>query len=598
MKTICSCLLMIVGLSFLCCALSAQQATPAIIAGEWSGSLSVAGSSLPLVLHVTQQPTGGPSATLDSPAQGAFGLAANNVDLKGSSFRFEVPSVHGEYTGTVSSDGKTISGTWSQGKPLPLVFKQTATAAELLQVKPSPIDGDWAGTLRPDGASLRVVFHFHAAPGEKIEGSLDSLDQGSLGIPCTNVKLNGQKLSLDVPLVHGNYRGALSSDGNKLSGMWEQGRPLPLDLVRDTKHSQLIAPRPASSPVPLKNLRAVLDNEFAPVVASWPQTGIVVGVFDHGERGVFAYGTAKTDSVFEIGSITKTFTALALAQMVQQHTVTLDESLRELLPPGTVKPSSGPEITLLDLATQHSGLPRLPDNLKPKSAADPYADYTMQDLYSWLENNGVGRAEKPEFQYSNLGFGLLGQSLANKAGEPYAQLIAYQVTGPLGMKDTVISLSSEQQARFIPGYTASHDKAMPWNFAAMAGAGSLRSTADDMLTYAEAYLHPDGLSGPAVANRSTLPASLRLTQKAQADGPPGMKIGLAWLISPDQDVFWHNGGTGGYSSLIEFEPSRDRAIVVLYNCMDLTAGKLQFVDLVVANLRALLDGKPVPPLPT
>jgi CubicO group peptidase (beta-lactamase class C family) len=519
------------------------------------------------------------TATLDSPAQGAYGLAGSNAQLNGSTFSFEVPSVHGSYTGTVSADSKAISGMWTQGKSIKLVLKQVSTGADHAQVKPSPIDGDWAGALHAGDTSLRVVFHFHAAPGGKISCSLDSLDQGAMGIACDNVKLAGQKLTLDAPPVHGAYTATLSADGTKLSGTWNQGVPLPLELTRLPKAPGASmappAPAPAGPPVALANLKPVLDKELAPVIAAWPQAGLVVGIAVGGERKTFAYGTAKTDSIFEIGSVTKTFTGLALAQMVEQHKVLLDEPLRELLPTGTVaKPASGAEITPLDLATQHSGLPRLPENFAEHATqADPYADYTAKDAYDYMAKHGVARPDKTEFLYSNFGFGLLGQVLADKAGESYAALIQQQITGPLAMKDTTIELSAAQQARLIQGYSGAHEKAHQWTFQSMAGAGALRSTIDDLLTYAEAYLHPDKIPAASSGPAATLPAALRLAQQPQADGPGGTKIALAWLFHPETGVYWHNGGTAGYASFVSFEPKLDRAIVVLYNCLDMNPGK-------------------------
>ncbi len=589
------CLIAMLATAF--CGLSAlaQAPTPQSMAGDWMGTLGSGTTSLPLVLHLQSAADGKLNAALDSPSQGGYGIPGSNVQISGSNFSFEVPSVHGSYSGTLSADGKTISGTWTQGKPLKLVLQQTATAAALAQVKPSPIDGDWTGVLRAGDVSLRLVFHFHSIPGDKIDGTLDSLDQGAMGLQCSVVKLKGEKVSLGVPSVAGIYNGTLSADGNEISGTWVQGTVLPLVLTRQAKPaaSTIPQPAPAGPPIALKDLKPALDKEFAAVIAAWPEAGVVVGVLDHGERKVFAYGTARADSIFEIGSVTKTFTGLALAQMVQQHTVALDQPVRELLPAGTVsKPASGPEITLLDLATQRSALARLPDNMHPKSQADPYADYTSKDLYDFLAKRGVGRPETTEFLYSNLGFGLLGQALAEKAGESYAALIQQQITGPLGMKDTTIALSPAQQARLIQGYSGAHDKAHVWTFDAMAGAGALHSTADDLLTYLEAYLHPEKLASAGAA--STLAAALRLAQQPQADGPGGIRIALGWLVRPETDIYWHDGGTAGYSALVKFEPKRDRAIVVLYNCLDITPGKPLPADAVAANVTALLDGKPVP----
>ncbi|MGA2371091.1 MAG: serine hydrolase domain-containing protein [Candidatus Korobacteraceae bacterium] len=591
------CLIAMLATAFYGLPTFAQAPTAQNLAGDWRGTLGTGAESLPLVLHLTTAPDGKLNAALDSPAQGGYGIPGNNVQITGSNFSFEVPSVHGSYTGTLSADGKTISGSWTQGKPLPLVLQQTATAAELAQVKPSPIDGDWSGVLSTGDASLRLVFHFHAAPGDKIDGTLDSLDQGAMGLPFSVVKLDGRQLSLGVPNVGGIYKATLSADGNKLTGTWVQHRVFPLDLTRQAEPAAATGPQPAGYPIALKDLKPVLDKEFASVIAAWPEVGVVVGVLDHGERKVFAYGTARADSIFEIGSVTKTFTGLALAQMVQQHVVALDQPVRELLPAGSVsKPAAPPEITLLDLATQHSGLPRLPSNMHPEDQADPYAHYTAKDLYDFLAKQGVGHPEPTGFLYSNLGFGLLGQALAVKANESYEALIRRQITGPLGMKDTTVALSPSQQARLIQGYNGAHDKAHVWTFDALAGAGALHSTVDDLLTYTEAYLHPEKLPAASAGPALTLAAALRMAQQPQADGPGALKIALGWLVRPETDVYWHDGGTAGYSALVTFEPKRDRAIVVLYDCLDMMPGKPVPADGVAANVTALLDGKPVPPI--
>src|SRR5262249_40930355 len=151
---------------------------------------------------------------------------------------------------------------------------------------------------------------------------------------------------------------------------------------------------------------------------------------------VFSYGTAKANSIFEIGSITKTFTGLILSQMAEQGKVKLDDPVRELLPPGTVQKPAGAEITLLDLATQHSGLPRMPDNFNPGDVANPYADYHAANLYAFVAKHGVAKPNKPGFLYSNVGFGLLGQALSVRAAEPYPELLRLEVLDPLGMHDT------------------------------------------------------------------------------------------------------------------------------------------------------------------
>lgn len=323
-------------------------------------------------------------------------------------------------------------------------------------------------------------------------------------------------------------------------------------------------------PVAAADLQSVLDSDLAEALKSGqlaPSTGagVSIAVVEHGVARVFSYGTAKPDSIFEIGSITKTFTGLVLSQMVQQGTVSLDEPVRELLPQGTVaKPAAG-EITLLDLATQHSGLPRMPDNFHPADPTNPYVDYTAADLYAFLSRQTVAKPAQTQFLYSNLGFGLLGQALSNRAGMAYPALLEQEVTGPLGLNDTVVSLSPAQQARLIPGHDSRHRPVHAWDFDSLAGCGAIRSTASDMLAYLQANLHPENLkpatSSPAAA---TLSAALIQSHQLRADALDG-KIALAWLFQSATGDYWHNGGTGGYSSYAFFNPKGDYAAVVLLN---------------------------------
>lgn len=212
---------------------AAQTITAASLAGEWKGSLM---GQLPLVLHLEVDPQGALKATMDSPSQGANGLAGDNAKLTGASLSFDIPSVGGNFAGTVTPGGKTISGTWTQqGRSLALEWSFAGTAAQAAaaaaSVPPSPIDGDWTGALHAGGNTLHVVFHFKAAP-DGILCSLDSVDQNSHGIPCGDVKVSGKRLSLDAPAIHGTYSGSLRSDGKHIDGTWTQGSPLELDLVK------------------------------------------------------------------------------------------------------------------------------------------------------------------------------------------------------------------------------------------------------------------------------------------------------------------------------------------------------------------------------
>ncbi len=575
----------------------AQSAPP--ISGDYTGTLG----PLHLRLHLKTDASGTLSGAIDSPDQGANGLACADFKSQGEALSFSVPIVHGTWKGTISADAKTLTGTWDQGNPMPLVFtRDTFVAAE----KPSRVDGIWLGSLQAGGASLRIQVHIKSDQGGKEYCSLDSLDQHAMGLDCAAVTFSGDDLGFDVPTVKGHYAGKLSTDGDTLTGAWSQNKsPLPLTLTRQKEE---IAAKPippptfdaAMAPVLAADLESVLDRDLAVALKSGelaPATGagVSIAVEDHGVRRVFNYGVAKQDSIFEIGSVTKTFTGLILSQMVEQGKVKLEDPVRELLPAGTVQKPAGFEITLLDIATQHSGLPRMPDNFKPADENNPYADYHATDMYAFLAKHGVERPDKATFLYSNFGFGLLGQALSARGGEPYPQLLKDEVLDPLGMHDTAIALSPEHQARFLPGHTGDHRPAHAWDLDAFAGAGAIRSTASDMLIYLEANLHPEQVK-PANASTAakTISAAIVQDHELRADALGGMnssmKIAFAWLYNPATGNFWHNGATGGYSAYVFFNPKGDYAAVVLLNATLGPEGS--FADRLGEHISERLAGKP------
>lgn len=340
---------------------------------------------------------------------------------------------------------------------------------------------------------------------------------------------------------------------------------------------------PAMPPVSPDRLQSVLDRDLIPArsgtgaLASEPHAGIAVGVLKHGDRRVFTYGTAAPDSIFEIGSVTKTITGLLLAQMVEEGKVKLDQPVRGLLPPGTVLKPPGAEVTLLDLATHHSGLPWIPDNLNTAHLDQ----YHAADLYGYIGKHGLAKPSNAHFVYSNLGFGLLGQALANRAGTTYAELVQKEITDPLGMRDTIVQLSSDQASRVIQGYNIHHWPATLPKLDALAGAGAIRSTAGDLLIYLDAQLHPEEF--PALS------AALRQSHQPRADAPSGWRIALAWDFDPGTGTYWHDGATSGFNSYAFFDPKNDCAIVVLMNT---APNPLGFATQLGTHIRERLTGHP------
>jgi hypothetical protein len=262
--------------------------------------------------------------------------------------------------------------------------------------------------------------------------------------------------------------------------------------------------------------------------------------------------------------------------------------VRELLPPGTVTRPAGKEITLLDLATHHSGLPGMPDNLEVTDRANPYVDYHAGHLFRYLEKHGVSRPANTTFHYSNLGLALLGVALANRAGLSYEQFLQEQVTGPLGLADTVITPAPEQERRIIQGYNERHVPVRAWEMDALAPAGGIRSTAGDMLTYLEAQLHPERLGG-------TLGAAVRNSHELHADVAASYRIALAWIYREKAGVYWHDGAVAGSTSDAFFCPEGDYAAVVLLNSSPALIGS---PDLIAEHIRQRLAGEPAVSLET
>jgi serine-type D-Ala-D-Ala carboxypeptidase/endopeptidase len=313
--------------------------------------------------------------------------------------------------------------------------------------------------------------------------------------------------------------------------------------------------------------------------------GIVVGVIDPNGRRVVAYGklangdprTLDGDTIFEIGSVTKVFTSLVLADMVNRNEVALDDPAAKYLPESVRMPErSGKSITLLDLSTHSSGLPRLPSNLKPKDPANPYADYTVDDLYQFLSSYTLPRDPGSEVEYSNLGAGLLGHVLSRRGGTDYESLVRSRITQPLSMPDTGITLSSSQKQRMATGHNALLAPIANWDLPTLAGAGALSSSANDMLTFLEAFLG---------YKESTLAAPMKaMLEVRRPVGKETFEIGLAWGILGE--IAWHDGGTGGFRSFIGYDPKTRVGVVALSNVF--TLGGVDDIAMHLLNPKAPL----------
>ena len=293
--------------------------------------------------------------------------------------------------------------------------------------------------------------------------------------------------------------------------------------------------------------------------------GASVGFIDGGKVQFFSYGKKSIgvddpiseDTIFEIGSITKVFTTLALMDMAAKGDVQLDDPIEMYLPGVKVPEIDGKKITLRHLAAHTSAIPRMPDNFNPKNPANPYEDYTIEQLYDYLSHCTLTRMPEESFEYSNIGMGLLGHILSLRSGKSYEKLIQDLISDELKMHRTSISLTPEMGRDFARGHHLGQEVGH-WDFPVLAGAGALRSNIKDMTRFLAANM---GFS------KSPLTKLMQQCHQKQYASVPAFAVGLGWMLynSNDAELVWHNGGTGGFRSYLGFNLKTQRGVVILSN---------------------------------
>lgn len=307
------------------------------------------------------------------------------------------------------------------------------------------------------------------------------------------------------------------------------------------------------------NIKLRVDNEI--------NTGIVIGIIDGDETQYYSYGVKSLDahspvdehSVFEIGSITKTFTGIILADRVIKGEMNLDDSLQKYLPEGITAPMrNGESIKLVHLSNHTSSLPRMPDNFNPANPANPFADYSEKQLYDFLGSYELPRDIGSQYEYSNYAAGLLGHIIAAQQGITYEALMMDVIAGPLGLQDTRIAFTPNMKKNLAMGHQ-NGVQVENWDLTSLAGAGGIRSTTVDMVNYVRANM------GKV---KSKLYPAMQLSHKnSRAEGAAGPMVGLGWhiAVAGSSEIIWHNGGTGGYRAFAGFVKGGDKGVVVLTN---------------------------------
>jgi serine-type D-Ala-D-Ala carboxypeptidase/endopeptidase len=327
--------------------------------------------------------------------------------------------------------------------------------------------------------------------------------------------------------------------------------------------------QPASSPT----LSLLSDTEIRRILVDRIDVqrqgvGMVVGIVTPAGRRVVSYGTFSTsdarpvtsDSVFEIGSVTKVFTSWLLADMVRRNEVGLADPAARYLPTGMTinSATNGRTMTLVDLATHTAGLPFWPSNVPATGNNNAaLAGYTVAQLFEFISTFEVPPDIGTRWAYSNIDAGLLGILLGRHVGSTFDALLAARITNPLKLSSTAITVTSEMTSRLVTGHDAQLNKAPRWNVPAMAGGGSLHSSADDLLTFMAAL----GDTGSPIS--AALPTMLETRRQG-----PGFQQALGWMVisrSPDDQILFHDGQTLGFASSIAYDPRARTGVVVLAN---------------------------------
>jgi D-alanyl-D-alanine-carboxypeptidase/D-alanyl-D-alanine-endopeptidase len=297
---------------------------------------------------------------------------------------------------------------------------------------------------------------------------------------------------------------------------------------------------------------------------------IAIGVIDQDGIRYYNFGSKHSTgaevnehSIFEIGSISKTFTATLLADQVQNGNLNSDDLVNEILP-DSVKISvlGNQQITLGHLSDHTSGLPRMPSNFNPTNPNNPFADYTVAQLYDFISSYKPIREVGAAFEYSNLAVGLLGHVLSLQAGKTYEDLLSEVITTPLGMNETKITLDEKMKNNLVEGRDEFGRMAQNWDFRSLAGAGAIKSSTSDMIKYISAQLE---FTETSLSKAFELTHQKRHNKYPVKQGDHPIAMGLGWIITAksEGDIYWHTGGTGGYRTYIGFNKSLRKGVIVL-----------------------------------
>ncbi len=313
-----------------------------------------------------------------------------------------------------------------------------------------------------------------------------------------------------------------------------------------------------------------LKSKIGELVKGKSQMGLIIGLIKGGERFTFSYGSKSGDdknlpdekTVFEIGSITKTFTGIILADMILKKELSDKDPVSKFISKEKLKlpETDGKEITLKDLAQHISGIPGMPDNTGDiRKKENPFSDYTPEKMFESLNRCKLDFPTGTKHRYSNSGFGLLGYILTLKSGMTYEELVTERIFKPLGMKNSSIELTDAQKKNIATGYNLKLEMKPFWTTTdILNGSGFIKSDLSDMFLFLEAIM----------GKNSELKEAIELASSEQRDGYPGTWIGFGWyteFMKNGEKIVCHNGATGGFYAFIGFNKVTRVGVIILSN---------------------------------
>lgn len=465
------------------------------------------------------------------------------------------------------------------GKLLLIAFAVIALSP--VCIAQSQIAGDWLGMLSAGGAQLHLVLHITDAKDGSLTATLDSVDQGANGIPVSAISLKDSKLSLTVDAVHGTYEGIVNKDVSEIHGTWSQGSPLELDFKRAPAQAVPAAAAPPAAKPTLDGL----DDFVTQAMKDWKVPGLAIAVVQ-GNKLILAKGYGYRDmekqlpvtpnTLFAIGSITKSFTVTTLGMEMDEGKVEWDKPVRDFFPTFKLyEPELTEQVTIRDLITHRTGLPR--HDLIWYSS-----DFSREGLLGRLQYLEPSKPLRTRFQYNNLMFMTAGYIAGQLNGTSWEDAVTQRIFKPLEMSGTNFSEAETQKsADFAEPYRKGSDlkaelKRIPFDpqcpdRCAMGPAGEINSNVNDMSKYLLFHMNHEKVAGKQLLSENN---SVQMqTSQMVIQGAPAYKetgessYGMGFFLSTyrGHKEVEHGGAIDGFTAEFAFLPADRIGVVVLTN---------------------------------